>query len=285
MNRPSNQTEAIKFYTLVETCLQKIAKSYNIKNLERYYYLTDLQNNKLKKLGNDSIEFAFAQFAMHAQNATILSNIVKFEDNFDMFNKILCKFNPKKLLRKYNKEKLIKNLLGELHASNEKHKLIDRYAQSLLDGATYFSRFKSKEEVVNDLKSHYIGKDYKSLINYFLNKSIKRRIKGFSIALCCDFLKEFDSTFDLPKPDIHIRDVLSAYYLDERYKLANDKYAYKCIDDFLAVLNDINSKISKPITAYQLDRMIWLCCTGNFFLDIEKPKKDYIIKALGYVKN
>lgn len=37
--------------------------------------------------------------------------------------------------------------------------------------------------------------------------------------------------------------------------------------------------IDKHITVYQLDRMIWLICSGNFYLhNIEDPKTLYLNK-------
>lgn len=282
MNKPIIQAKAIKFYRLVELCLKGMAKSYNIKNLERYYNLTDLRNENLKTLNKNSIELAFAQFAMHAQNATILSSIVKFEDNFTILHKMLCGFNPRLFLNKYHsdKGKLVNTFCEQLGCSREQNKLISRYSETLFDGANYFAKFKSKNEVISDLKKRYYKNDYKNLINYFLCLPGNRRIKGFSIALCCDFLKEFDATFDLPKPDIHIRDVMSAYYPNKKYNSTSKKQTYKCIDDFLRILSDINEQLSTKITAYQLDRMIWLCCTGNFFLDKVKSTKEYIIKHI-----
>ena len=98
---------------------------------------------------------------------------------------------------------------------------------------------------------------------------------GFSVALTCDFLKEFDNEFcDLPKPDIHIKNTLDSV-LEEKKKM-ND---YEYIRAFQQLVNYINKELScdEKITVYQLDRMVWLVCSGKFFLDgVESIKKRYI---------
>ena len=131
--------------------------------------------------------------------------------------------------------------------------------------AIYINQFTDKNEIVEDLKKHYV--DEESLIKYFREQVPS----GFREALSCDFLKEFDSSFDLPKPDGHIKETLNA--LGYNYKKDID-YIKKTID----LTNEINKSLKNKITVYQLDRMIYLLCSQDFFLDDKKTVKEIYLK-------
>jgi hypothetical protein len=132
-------------------------------------------------------------------------------------------------------------------------------AQSMFECAEYLIQFNSRQEVLNDLQGHAVST--KSLIEYFSSK-IKT---GFSVALSCDFLKEFDVCFEyLPKPDVHIRNVIEAL------KGRSYQKDIDLVTEVQTMVSNINTQLTSkgdaPITVYQLDRMIWLVCTGNFFI-------------------
>jgi hypothetical protein len=129
----------------------------------------------------------------------------------------------------------------------------------MFECAEYLSNFNSRQEVFEDLRSHSANTG--ALINYF-NSKIKT---GFSVALTCDFLKEFDTYFEfLPKPDVHIKNVI------ERLRGREYKNDIDLVEEVQAITENINAQLTaqgdNPITVYQLDRMIWLVCTGNFFI-------------------
>ena len=105
------------------------------------------------------------------------------------------------------------------------------------------------------------------------------------IALACDFLKELDTRFDLPKPDIHIKDALCAYYGKEGNYYRTEKREYECIMEMQNLVCEINNELKKQnektITVYQLDRMIWLICSNKFFLDGKgKNSKEFYLSKL-----
>ncbi len=135
-------------------------------------------------------------------------------------------FYPQKILEEYspeNRSESVTRLVDDLRYNpntgkglqwnddksqpKNKDKIVTRYAETLLDCAVYLSRFDDKEAFLHDLLSHYQNKDAEALIKCF-RQNVKH---GFSVALTCDFLKEFDSEFcDLPKPDIHIKDTIDS---------------------------------------------------------------------------
>lgn len=291
------QDKAKRFYELTSSTLNNIAESHNVKDINAYYELTDF-NTKIKlgrcidKLGRNSIESVFAQMAFHAQNATLISNIVDFENKIDFLINALCGFDPNKFLTKYKNVKSVVEALRYDAVNNpeglkwndkknktaRKDSLITGYAQALTECAKYLSDFRDREAVLNQLKSNYKDEtDYKNLIEAF-HKQIPHR---FSIALTCDFLKEFDEEFSfLCKPDVHIKDTLCVLLNKGEDYYRTSKREYECIGEMQELIELINIGEEKKITVYQLDRMIWLICSEKFFLDgIISAKNEYLNKT------
>lgn len=87
--------DEIEFKDYIETYLNKIAKKSGVSDLDKYYTSSDLKIDEIKSLRSGSIEQVYAQFIFHAQNATIINNVVKFLKNFNAIKKVTCDFNPK----------------------------------------------------------------------------------------------------------------------------------------------------------------------------------------------
>ena len=291
------QNKAKRFFELTSSTLNNIAESHNVKDIKAYYELTDF-NTKTKlgrcidKLGRNSVESVFVQMAFHAQNATLISNIVNFEINIDFLKRVLCDFKPEKFLTEY--EEKVESVVEALrYAANNpeglkwndkknktarKDSLITGYAQALIECARYLSKCRDREAVLNKLKSSYTDEtDYKKLIETF-HKKIHHR---YSIALTCDFLKEFDEEFSfLCKPDVHIKDTLCVLLNKEENYYRTAKREYECIGEMQELVKLINAGEAKKITVYQLDRMIWLICSEKFFLDdVRSAKSEYLSKV------
>lgn len=289
--------KAWKFYELTRDTLSKLAKSHGLeeKDLKKYYETTDFYYDSnsdskdwkyakfLNSLGN-SLSGVFFQMAAHAANTPRMANIIKFEQNLKFLNEKLCDFNPIKLLEAYKGEDRVAVLVNTLRYNEEtgegliwsiekskKHKdlMMTRYCNILLTSAEYLKNFNDREEVIKDLYDHYVRTDYKSLIKYFIDKT------AYGQTLACDCLKEMDKKFSfLCKPDIHIIDTMNAVY----GKIAKNTYDY--IEEMRCLVEQINAVNSKElITVYRLDKMIWLVCSGNFYLDkSENVKKIYVDK-------
>ena len=274
--------KAIEFKKYIEEYLGSVARLHGIKNLERYYENTDLLISEINQLENNSIQQTFAQFILHAQNARYINNIVKFTENYEFLKEITRQFSPKDFLNRFeyesenDREESVNSIVEALRydentnpnglrwnnrEGNRRDIIVKRFANSLIDGAVYLENFQDKQAVIEDLKIHYDS--VRNLISYTEGEFRH----GFSVALCCDFLKELSPTFDLPKPDVHIMETLAKYMGHNRnyYKNSQNR-AYECINDFLKLVEKIK-EIDPHMTAYKLDRQIWLCCTGIFFLD------------------
>lgn len=261
----------LKFYKITKKKLQQLAAIYEIENLEEYYELTDY-NRKMPTSNYEDLSQVFAQLAFHGQNGAKIGDTVNFNANIVTLDKELCKFNPDKFLEEYNltdinkdnkkdnkkriedASEILSNKLCEVLHRKDKNQLLPRYAKTLLYSAIYVHSFNNKQEIINDLKEHY--EDEETLIDYFR----KQIPAGFRVRLACDFLKEFDKSFDLPKPDTHLMNTL------------NCKKEYECINEMINLTENINKSLKdeEKLTVYKFDRMIYLVCSQNFFLD----KKD-----------
>lgn len=299
----SSDKKCYAFYELTKTTLEGMAKkrNINISELQKYYFQTDQYMNFYKSL--NGIARVFAQMLFHVQNATMISNIVKFESKYDFLKKITKDFNPKLFLEAYSGPQRIENLVDDLRyngksnpdglvwdssKSSKKDAIAIRFAKAMFECAEYLEGFKTDIDVLNDLKNNYKAGNKltpaESLIKYFRSK-IK---SGFSVALTCDFLKEFSPDFDLPKPDIHIKDVIFAFNGNGAQPYNTESRELKLIGEMQDITGKINKELDrrgeKAITVYQLDRMIWLVCTNNFFLHSDAYKKDKYISNIKKIK-
>lgn len=291
--------KAGKFYELTRDTLSALAKSHGIKenDLEKYYETTDFYYDPnsdskdwkyaefLNTSGN-SISGVFFQMAAHASNTPRTANIIKFEQNLEFLKEKLCGFDPVKLLDAYKGEERVATLVNTLRYNEETGKgikwsiekskkykdlIMTRYCNTLLTSAEYLKNFNDRGDVITDLYRHYENTDCKSLIKYFVDKT------AYGQTLACDCLKEMDKKFSfLCKPDIHIIDTMNALY----GKIAKNIYDY--IEEMQCLVEQINAVNDKEqITVYRLDKMIWLVCSGNFYLDKpENAKKIYLEKII-----
>ena len=73
-------------------------------------------------------------------------------------------------------------------------------------------------------------------------------------ALSYDFFKELYCK-NLVKPDIHIKEIFKRYIYEE---LPDENVIAK---DFISM------GLTLEPSPYYLDKILWLCCTGNFYED------------------
>lgn len=289
--------DAFRFYQITLQQLSEQAQAHGVRDLSRYYELTDYHDGSFLNSLEGKAQ-VFAQIAFHAQNATMISNIVKFEINFAFLETALCHFDPDLFLQTFctgSRDEAISQITEALRynestgiglkwnsgKSKEKNKdsIIKRYSNTLIDAAQYVSTFESREAFLEDLLQHYENANYVQVIEYFRSKITH----GFSVALTCDFLKEFDPHFsDLPKPDIHIKDTLCALLDREKGYYSAEKKEFEIIKTMRSIVEEINTNLSpdERITVYQLDRMIWLICSDNFYLDVSGNSKETYLRAL-----
>lgn len=274
----------VDFYNTTKNIYYNLAAANGEINPDRYFQLTDYICLPQRK---DEMEFTFQQLVFHAQNVgSQLRSIVNYDVNHLNIEKVLFQFDANEVSLKYDGlagiEKLRKEFEKFMKVDYSKSKnpgsLLRNYSKCIIECANYLKKFSSKKEVLNDLLLNYCGqnKNYQTLLEYF-GKAITSTQYG--IALRCDFLKEFDIAFiDLPKPDRHIKQVIGKLlYGDTQHYSDSKSDMYALIEDFQAIVKEINTQLpSENLTVYKLDRMIYIICSGSFFLSSGTIKDNYL---------
>ena len=80
---------------------------------------------------------------------------------------------------------------------------------------------------------------------------LSQEIFGIQFALACNWLKELGLTY-YPKPDIHMVKVFSALGVCEENQI-------ECYKAMIALAKKCN------VNTYQLDKVVWLICSGNYY--------------------
>ena len=109
--------------------------------------------------------------------------------------------------------------------------------------------FNDKKAFDAFVKTFLLNKYTKAALPMLLSKEIK----GFGLALACDFLKELGYR-DYPKPDTHLIKIFHSLGLSE----TEDPYdVYKAIVEMAKAVKE---------DAYTVDRVFWLIGSGKFYL-------------------
>ena len=135
---------------------------------------------------------------------------------------------------------------------------------------TVFSRLDKQAQLTNESKP---TDDNLSTIH-----SISNKIHGLGFALTCDWLKECGCTW-LAKPDVHIKEVVK--YIKSNEKIT-DEDVIKYIFSWAEIVNSSNENLS--VSAYIIDKMIWLLSTGDFYLDKKKIGREAIYRKIDMIK-
>ena len=99
---------------------------------------------------------------------------------------------------------------------------------------------------------------------------ISTKISGIGFSLACDCLKEL-GFLDYPKPDVHLIEVYSQLGLSKKDPIS----VFEAIVD----MAEFCKEIDPDVTPYKIDKIMWLICSGKFYLDgisIGKHKEDFI---------
>lgn len=289
MNKNLEKSKEVKFYELCHNTIIQMANERTITNLNDYFTPTDfhIDNNSTmffylesthEEFRNDWKRRVFAQFIFHAQNETgaHLRDIVKFADNIEIIYDVLNGFDVHNA--NYTVETLVdifRNYMTWKENKNKPDYAMKRWCESIVKSAEYIKKFETKEDLVNHLATEVWGNDRRFSLTKINNRFKEKCVSiGFGTALMCDLLKELDEQFShVLKPDIHIKDVVTALS-GQVYRDDN-----KCYIEFIRILDVI--KLEYPdVTAYKLDKIIWLICSGDFYLHKSVNKSTFIRNIL-----
>lgn len=252
------------FYNKVESFIIKQADLYGLskKDLEEYYHCKP-ECDITKEASLSSI---YKRLLGSLQNRQSLPNIIKFwhKDYESIYQETLFAFDPQKVQKKYNgvngAERLFEDLNDKVHWNAEHYELPKQWCEGAIGAAKVLSRYSDSKSLYEVLMKQAENGDLMKIADYW----DKLPIKGMGFALSCDFLKEIG--IDLPKPDVHIIAVIKEVFFCG--KDISEKELTAAFINMVKMLKEEHPEM----TAYKLDKMIWLICTGNFYLHSAAPK-------------
>ena len=243
--------------------------------------------------GSNRKKSIFYRLCSSLQNSGQMSNSIRFShDNKELISNVTCDFDANAFLNNHRNWKAVYNSLTD-HGKNDNGKNRqtqkqysngsvpetnwERYAKGMFEGAHYLCD--ENENGYRQIRKLIQKNDNIDLISDDLFNSIKDislNIHGLGIPLTCDWLKECGCTW-LVKPDTHINKVYNhlaglpyEFYVPEK----------TIIQDLFEYSMRIRESEDETMTAYKLDKMIWLICTGNFYQYNIGPGRDLIIKRV-----
>ena len=279
--------DRIKLYYELEEKVRELAEYVGVSDEQlQEYYAPESDKNYLFKL------------ASSLQNSGRMSNSIKFNDKKvenaryrKAISEALSGFQAKDAWENY------KDKTGEAIRTTIKEQGIDteakpkkelhegdkqknyksnwqKYCNGLFCGLDYLVNgrkdepSKTGEEEIRELAAY----DDAVLSDDIIVKifAIQSKIYGLGFSLTCDWLKECGCTW-LAKPDVHIKAVIASIMETDNI---SDTETLKYIFDWA-------KKIGKPdVTAYKIDRIIWLLCTGNFYLNDKTVGRNTVLDCI-----
>lgn len=273
-----------EFYKKLTELLYEKARVAHVTDLKKYY-----QPESLVKKQNH-----YFRLASSLQNGTSsgIDRSIKFNgENQQVISGVLCDCDFEQVLTKFSKWEELYQEFGHLitdsgaeSRQNRAEKAIEKgkyedaeriknrktnwqkYSKGLFCGANFL-----KSEIGKEILDRMISYNYSEDIDFKCVKTdlktISKEITGLGTALSCDWLKECGCIW-LVKPDVHIKKIYHALMKAEGKK----EIDYSKIKDIDVIeyyykwAKELQNK-GEDVTAYQLDKMIWLICTGEFYLD------------------
>lgn len=194
--------------------------------------------------------------------------------NIEPLGKFLNNFSPKETAENYgmlSDQELLNRILPTLviQPHPTKRTLWLRYCKTIISASHFFSQYKCQDDFYGFIERYYSDVKIKS----FLPLLLSYEIDGIGFALACDFLKELGYV-KYGKPDTHIKDIFIELGLLKGVSKVSSKADYLSLKimDELAEINGV--------TTYAVDKVLWLICTGDYYLDgfkTSSQKKAFIV--------
>lgn len=243
-----------------------------------YSYLVDMLPEELPEAAlqkyfiGDRRDFAsvqdiYEQLIHSAQNYQRMPNVIKYDQRREQIKDILTGFDVHAIKDMEVDELYYKFRKAFNVTSNDtKHNSWRKWSRSAIDAAKFMSNFKDAD----DFRGFVAQFDYNRPTRMALPLLISTKISGIGFALACDTLKEL-GYLSYPKPDVHLIEVFSQLGLSEEDPIS----VFEAIVEMAEVCKEVDPE-SSP---YKLDKIIWLICSGRFYLDdisVGRHKDDFI---------
>jgi len=264
------QTE---FYnTLYKTLYEKLVNLASVAGID----VAVLQKYFVPE-GNPTSKSILFRLCSSLENSGMMRNSIKFDKditNSNAIKKVLFDFDTKRSAATYPDWRSIYDAMlaaGIKDNGNRENNETnwEKYCRGLYD-ALQFLTINNGEKKIKDLvaASKLTDMELKEI------SAISREIHGLGFVLTCDWLKECGCTW-LAKPDVHIKGVVKYIQGNEKLK---DEDVLKLMFTWAEAVK--NSGADKYATAYKIDKIIWLLCTGEFYLDDRKIGRKVIYRII-----
>lgn len=206
----------------------------------------------------DNMYGIYRRLIESAQNSGSMPNVIgkSLGSGLNSLGIVLFQFDPKKVAAKFTASSDWEVLFGEIRTTLKPsgelregaHGLWPRFCRTAIDGAKFLSQFQ-------DHLDFYKWADFLDIDDRTrdaLPLLLQSKIRGFGMALACDFLKELGYV-KFGKPDVQIRDIFKGL------KLANNY-------DDMTILEAIRRiAANNHTTPYAVDKVFWLIGSGYFY--------------------
>lgn len=243
------------YYKEEEKCPADVAMKKAEKKINTLIHPAEIYDISNSKTTLDNI---YKRLLISCQNRNMMSSVIKFDKREEKFADILEQFNPSKILKKYKSgEDLYKifEQTKEFGVNKEHNELWKSFAQSVIDGAKFISRFDNVEafkKMIGNIASYFPG-------TMMIPRLICGEIRGMGEALACDFIKEIGYV-EYAKPDVHINYIIRAV-------CHNEKMTAK---EILEKVQQIAEEAG--VSAFAVDKILWLIASGKYYdVDGKEP--------------
>lgn len=229
--------------------------------------------------GNATSKSILFRLCSSLQNSRMMHNSIKFNDVTapeyrSAVETVMCGFDTKNAAIKYSNwteiyDAMISADIFDNGIRENKETNWEKYCRGLYDGLQFLTSGDGENKIKELVSAPALTDAEIGKINVISNE-----IYGLGFALTCDWLKECGCVW-LAKPDVHINGVIMHQKDVDRIK---DKDVLHEMFSWAEIVK--NSGTDSGATAYKLDKIIWLLCTGDFYLDGKRTGREAICRKI-----
>ena len=263
-----------QLYKILSKDLDRLAAKSNVScdELEKYF----IPEMRLKESKREGQNYLY-RLASSLQNSGMMRNSIRFNDDEirrTQIKEVLLDWDIKKARKAYLSADGIYNKFKEVCGSDfdkgsgsKRETNWKKYCKGLFGGLKYLADENGMQEICSLVSFDYNKSSERISDKIKILKSIQSKIHGLGFALTCDWLKECGCEW-LAKPDTHVIEVVKHF---KRAQKMSECQVVEFVFEWSKLVN---------VTAYKIDKIIWLLCTGNFYLNKPKTSRSAILKQI-----
>ncbi|MBQ9235393.1 MAG: hypothetical protein IJ184_02890 [Alphaproteobacteria bacterium] len=209
-----------------------------------------------------TISAIYRRLLVSCQNRTMMPNVIKFDANRTVFEKLLENFEPTKVLAKYkNADEVYKVFESTFNINKDRNSLWVLFSKSVIDGAKFMSKYKDVKAFRQEIDN--IAQHSPSVLA--VPRFVCEEIRGLGEILACDFIKEI-GYIEYAKPDVHIEYIIKKLCKNE------DMAAKEILNKVQEIAQD------SGVSTFEVDKILWLIASGKYY-DIYQVEPTIVVKS------